>query len=335
MRHAYRTSPARPRPATERGRQPVVRHGNVGPVAPSTDSPVTVRPAGVLPWVALGVVYVLWGSTYLANRLIIADGAAAAARRGAVPGRRGAARPGRAGGRRTAGVPDDPGAVRHDGAVRAAAAGLGQRAGRARPAAGGVRAGRAADRLGAAATSCCCGRSPGTGRGWPRCSASGSASAGSPCCCSPARPAVRWRVRQRMVGPVAGAARRAWAGRPARSAPPGCPVPPNPFALAAVQMLVGGAVLLSISLGIGDRLDVAAVTPVAWWAWAYMAVVVAAGGVQRLRLRAGPPAGVHGGHLRLRQPGDRRAARRAGGGGAVLRRCSCSAGPSCWSRCCW
>ncbi len=55
------------------------------------------------------------------------------------------------------------------------------------------------------------------------------------------------------------------------------PVPPNPFALAAVQMLVGGAVLLSISLGIGDRLDVAAVTPVAWWAWAYMAVVVALG----------------------------------------------------------
>ncbi|GAA3241229.1 drug/metabolite exporter YedA [Pseudonocardia petroleophila] len=55
------------------------------------------------------------------------------------------------------------------------------------------------------------------------------------------------------------------------------PVPPNPFALAAVQMLVGGAVLLAVSLGKGDRLDVAAVSPVAWWAWAYMAVVVSLG----------------------------------------------------------
>ncbi len=33
--------------------------------------PRTPTAAGVLPWVALGVVYVLWGSTYLANRLII------------------------------------------------------------------------------------------------------------------------------------------------------------------------------------------------------------------------------------------------------------------------
>lgn len=55
------------------------------------------------------------------------------------------------------------------------------------------------------------------------------------------------------------------------------PAPPNPFALAAVQMLVGGAVLLAVSLAKGDRLDVAAVSPVAWWAWAYMAVVVSLG----------------------------------------------------------
>ncbi|MBW0127197.1 EamA family transporter [Pseudonocardia oceani] len=55
------------------------------------------------------------------------------------------------------------------------------------------------------------------------------------------------------------------------------PVPPNPFALAAVQMLVGGAVLLAVSLGKGDRLDPAAVSPVAWWAWAYMAIVVSLG----------------------------------------------------------
>lgn len=55
------------------------------------------------------------------------------------------------------------------------------------------------------------------------------------------------------------------------------PVPANPFALAAVQMSVGGAVLLAVSLGRGDRLDVAAVSPSAWWAWAYMAVVVSLG----------------------------------------------------------
>lgn len=35
-----------------------------------TAVPSTTR-SGRLPWVALGVVYVLWGSTYLANRLII------------------------------------------------------------------------------------------------------------------------------------------------------------------------------------------------------------------------------------------------------------------------
>jgi drug/metabolite transporter (DMT)-like permease len=55
------------------------------------------------------------------------------------------------------------------------------------------------------------------------------------------------------------------------------PVPANPFALAAVQMLVGGAILLAVSLSTGDRLDVAAVSPSAWWAWAYMAVVVSLG----------------------------------------------------------
>lgn len=55
------------------------------------------------------------------------------------------------------------------------------------------------------------------------------------------------------------------------------PVPANPFALAAVQMLVGGVILLVISLGKGDRLDVAAVGVTAWWAWAYMAVVVSLG----------------------------------------------------------
>ncbi|WP_233159497.1 EamA family transporter [Pseudonocardia sp. MH-G8] len=52
------------------------------------------------------------------------------------------------------------------------------------------------------------------------------------------------------------------------------PAPSNPFALAAVQMLVGGVVLMAGSVAVGDRPDLAAVSPSAWWAWAYMAVVV-------------------------------------------------------------
>lgn len=55
------------------------------------------------------------------------------------------------------------------------------------------------------------------------------------------------------------------------------PVPSNPFAMVAVQMLVGGVILMTVSLAAGDRLDVAAVGPSAWWAWAYMAVVVSLG----------------------------------------------------------
>jgi drug/metabolite transporter (DMT)-like permease len=52
------------------------------------------------------------------------------------------------------------------------------------------------------------------------------------------------------------------------------PVPANPFALAAVQMFVGGAILMSVSQAAGERFDVGSVSVVAWWAWAYMAVVV-------------------------------------------------------------
>ncbi len=55
------------------------------------------------------------------------------------------------------------------------------------------------------------------------------------------------------------------------------PVPPNPFALAAVQMLVGGAILLAVGTALGERLDVAAVTPSAWVAWAYISLVVTLG----------------------------------------------------------
>jgi drug/metabolite transporter (DMT)-like permease len=52
------------------------------------------------------------------------------------------------------------------------------------------------------------------------------------------------------------------------------PAPANPFALAAVQMLVGGVILMTGSIVVGDRPDLTVVTPSAWWAWAYMAIVV-------------------------------------------------------------
>ena len=56
------------------------------------------------------------------------------------------------------------------------------------------------------------------------------------------------------------------------------PTPANPFALAATQMLVGGVILLIASLASGERPDLTAVSPTAWWAWAYMAVVVSLAG---------------------------------------------------------
>jgi drug/metabolite transporter (DMT)-like permease len=52
------------------------------------------------------------------------------------------------------------------------------------------------------------------------------------------------------------------------------PAPSDPFALAAVQMLVGGAILAAGSAVAGDRPDLGAVAPEGWWAWAYLTVVV-------------------------------------------------------------
>ena len=52
------------------------------------------------------------------------------------------------------------------------------------------------------------------------------------------------------------------------------PVPANPFALAAVQMLVGGVILLAVGTAAGERLDLAAIAPASWWAWGYLAVIV-------------------------------------------------------------
>src|SRR3712207_7929316 len=72
MPHAYRTGgpPSWSTSADPRATG-TLRHGNVCRV---TDVRRAARPtARVLPWAALAVVYVLWGSTYLANRFVIAS----------------------------------------------------------------------------------------------------------------------------------------------------------------------------------------------------------------------------------------------------------------------
>ncbi|MFB9908208.1 EamA family transporter [Allokutzneria oryzae] len=48
------------------------------------------------------------------------------------------------------------------------------------------------------------------------------------------------------------------------------PVPANPFALSAVQMVVGGAVLTLAGLGSGERVDLASITTSSWVAWGYL-----------------------------------------------------------------
>ena len=256
------------------------RHGDTGTdtdgVAPSpTVEPVRPRPAR-LAWAALGVVYVLWGSTYLANRLIIAD----------VP-------PLFAGGARFL----VGGAL----LVLVVLAVAGRRAFRMTPAQFGTTA------LSGVLL-------PAWGNGLVSLAqqhvASGLAAlliASVPLHIVWLRAVTGDRPRTATVvgvavgvgglallllaGPSAGSGGTvgsAWWGpwlvllaavgwATGSFATTRLPVPPNPFALAAVQMLVGGTVLLSISLGIGERLDVVGVTPVAWWAWAYMAVVVSLG----------------------------------------------------------
>ncbi|HEV7470740.1 MAG TPA: EamA family transporter [Pseudonocardia sp.] len=55
------------------------------------------------------------------------------------------------------------------------------------------------------------------------------------------------------------------------------PVPANPFALAAVQMTIGGAVLLTIGSAKGDRPDLATIPAGTWWVWV-AAVLATLGG---------------------------------------------------------
>ena len=54
-------------------------------------------------------------------------------------------------------------------------------------------------------------------------------------------------------------------------------VPANPFALATVQQLIGGAVLVTTGTIVGERLHPATVAPVSWWAWLYMSLFVSLG----------------------------------------------------------
>jgi drug/metabolite transporter (DMT)-like permease len=48
------------------------------------------------------------------------------------------------------------------------------------------------------------------------------------------------------------------------------PVPANPFALAAVEMMAGGTAMMIVGGSIGERLDLGAVTTQSWIAWSYL-----------------------------------------------------------------
>ena len=54
-------------------------------------------------------------------------------------------------------------------------------------------------------------------------------------------------------------------------------MPANPFALATVQQLIGGTILVVTGTTVGERLHPAAVAPVSWWAWLYMTMFVSLG----------------------------------------------------------
>ncbi|XVV02113.1 EamA family transporter [Actinosynnema sp. CA-248983] len=50
------------------------------------------------------------------------------------------------------------------------------------------------------------------------------------------------------------------------------PVPANPFALSAVEMVAGGVALTVVGLVSGERLDVSAVSSTSWFGWGYLVV---------------------------------------------------------------
>ncbi|SDC31136.1 EamA family transporter [Actinokineospora iranica] len=85
-------------------------------------------------------------------------------------------------------------------------------------------------------------------------------------------------------GPVAGAHGAAWWGpwlvllaslgwAVGSVASTRLPTPANPFTLSAVGMLAGGTALTVAGLGVGERVDLAAVTTGSWVAWGYLVLV--------------------------------------------------------------
>lgn len=48
------------------------------------------------------------------------------------------------------------------------------------------------------------------------------------------------------------------------------PVPPNPFTLAAVEMVAGGTAMMIVGMVTGERLDLGAVTTTSWFSWGYL-----------------------------------------------------------------
>ncbi|MBN9103340.1 MAG: EamA family transporter [Pseudonocardia sp.] len=251
----------------ERGRHAVVAHDNVGGVT-------RTRPTLNLPWAALGVVYVLWGSTYLANRLIITT----------VP-------PLLAGGFRFlvggALLVLVVLAVAGPGALRMSLAQFGTTAlsGLLLPAWGNglvvlgqqaVASGLAALLIAAVPLWIVILRAVTGDR--PRAATVGGVAVG-----------VVGLAVLVLAGPGSGGVSgSAWWGpwlvllaslgwATGTFATTRLPVPANPFAMAAVQMLVGGVILMVAGTAAGERVDPAAITVVSWWAWVYMAVVVSLG----------------------------------------------------------
>jgi drug/metabolite transporter (DMT)-like permease len=51
------------------------------------------------------------------------------------------------------------------------------------------------------------------------------------------------------------------------------PVPPNPFALAAVEMFAGGTAMAIVGVSVGERVNFSAITPSSWIAWSYLILI--------------------------------------------------------------
>jgi drug/metabolite transporter (DMT)-like permease len=50
------------------------------------------------------------------------------------------------------------------------------------------------------------------------------------------------------------------------------PVPANPFTLSAVEMIAGGTAMMVVGLAVGERVDVGKITTSSWVAWAFLVV---------------------------------------------------------------